>query len=171
MINSSTDLYAILGHPVALQIAINHNAAFKELEIDAVYLAFDIKPNALDAVITMMKKTPNFKGCNITIPHKIEVMPFLDIIDDTAQKIGSVNTIKKIDGLLHGFNTDWYGVRKTCDLHHFETDKKALILGAGGASPAVIYGLQDYGFTKISITNRTHTKAEELARRFSIDLC
>ena len=62
MINSSTDLYAILGHPVAhSKSPLIHNAAFKELEIDAVYLAFDIKPNALDAVITMMKKTPNLK--------------------------------------------------------------------------------------------------------------
>lgn len=120
---------------------------FTEENIPAEYRLLDIDSiSKLEEVI----KTPNLKGLNVTIPYKEAVLPFLDKIDPEAKAIGAVNTIKIKNGILTGYNTDVFGFVKSIspllEKHH----QKALVLGTGGASKAVVYGLGKLGIsTKI----------------------
>lgn len=118
----------------------------KECIKDTIYENFDIENIELFASI--IENTKNLKGLNVTIPYKEAVMPYLDAIDETAQKIGAVNTIKKTtDGRLIGFNTDCYGFKNSLEPYLKSHHKKALILGTGGASKAVAYSLCELGIS------------------------
>jgi shikimate dehydrogenase len=110
-------------------------------------------------------------GANVTVPHKQRAMPELEEISDTARRIGAVNTIVKRDGRLLGDNTDAYGFAMTARGASIEVTarSRALVLGAGGASRAVIVALQDLGFGKIEIANRTPDRARALAAALDRD--
>jgi len=160
-------VYGIIGHPVSHSLSpIMHNLAFKELGIKAVYGAFDVLPEKLKEAIAGIKAL-NIKGLSVTIPHKEEVMRYLDFIDEKAIEISAVNTILNEDGVLKGFNTDWIGVVKA-----FETagvslkEKKVVIIGAGGASKAVVYAVAKKA-KEVIIYNRTFEKAKKLAEKFN----
>ncbi len=169
MINSATGLYCIIGNPVSHSKSPNiHNAAFNYHNINAVYLAFDIDKDSFNETINGLKKLKELKGLNITVPHKVNILPFIDKLDTTATMIGSVNTIINDNGIWIGYNTDWYGVLKTLENNTINQDVSVLIIGSGGATPAVIYALQQYGIKKISITNRTEENADILAGKFCI---
>ncbi|HBD94866.1 MAG: shikimate dehydrogenase [Spirochaetes bacterium GWF1_31_7] len=169
MINSATALYCIIGNPVSHSKSPHiHNAAFKYHNINAVYLAFDIDKDNFNEAITGLKRLKELKGLNITVPHKVNILPFIDKLDSTATTTGSVNTIKNDNGTWIGYNTDWYGVLKTLENNKINQDVSVLIIGSGGATPAVIYALQQYGIKKISITNRTEENADILAGKFGI---
>ena len=115
------------------------------------YNLFEVAPENLD---TFMKEH-NFKGINVTIPYKKDVIPYLDVISPEAEKIGAVNTIKVVDGKLHGDNTDYFGfkymVEKSGVVIH---NKKALVLGSGGASLTVQAVLRDMGASEIVVLSR-----------------
>jgi len=104
-------------------------------------------------------------GLTCTVPHKIAVIPFLDEIDSIAKKIGAVNSVVNANGILKGYNTDWIGaicpLKKMIDLAH----KKVLVIGAGGAARAVVYGLMKEK-AHVTIINRTKEKAQQLAKEF-----
>ena len=105
----------------------------------------------------------------MTVPHKVEIMKYLDEVDSVAKKIGAVNTVVIDDnGKWLGYNTDWYGVFKTLEENKVSRDVKTLIIGAGGAANGVVYGLQEFGISDIAITNRTAEKAEVIAKQFDI---
>lgn len=115
---------------------------FEEENIkDASYENFDIA--SIDLFPSIIENTNNLKGLNVTIPYKQDVMPFLDKIDKKAKAIGAVNTIKiSKKGKLIGYNTDYYGFKKSLEPFIKPHHKKALILGTGGASKAVAYSLK-----------------------------
>ncbi|MGA1226887.1 MAG: shikimate dehydrogenase family protein [Tamlana sp.] len=115
---------------------------FEEENIkDASYENFDIA--SIDLFPSIIENTNNLKGLNVTIPYKQDVMPFLDKIDKKAKAIGAVNTIKiSKKGKLIGYNTDYYGFKKSLKPFIKPHHKKALILGTGGASKAVAYSLK-----------------------------
>lgn len=142
MVNSYTDVYGIIGNPVRHSLSpIMHNNAFKALGINAVYLAFEVKQ--VEEAIKGIKAL-GIKGVSITIPHKETVIPYLDYIDPTAEKIGAVNTIVNEDNILKGYNSDGIGaynsiVEKEIDLN----DKKVFIIGNGGTAKAIAYTLLD----------------------------
>ncbi|AUS07158.1 shikimate dehydrogenase family protein [Pseudotamlana carrageenivorans] len=111
---------------------------------DATYENFDIED--IKKFPDIIKNTPNLKGLNVTIPYKEAVMPYLGKINKKAKAIGAVNTIKITKkGKLIGYNTDYYGFKKTLEPFVKPHHKKALILGTGGASKAVAYSLKELG--------------------------
>ncbi len=166
MIKGTTDIYCIFGSPVShSKSPMMHNAAFNELNMDACYVAFEVRPESLRAAIEAVRAL-NIKGLNITVPHKEAVIPLLDWLSPEAEAIGSVNTIKNEDGLLKGYNTDAIGFVESLRERGLSVkDKKVLILGAGGAARAVIYSLLSEG-ARLYIYNRTFDKALSLAKTF-----
>jgi shikimate dehydrogenase len=147
---------------------IMHNAAFEDLNLKNMYIAVDILPKQLKQAVKSLK-TFNFKGANVTIPHKETIIKFLDEIDPLAQKIGAVNTIKNNEGFLIGKNTDASGAKKSlidsgCKLK----DTKVIMLGAGGAARAIAYVLAD-DVSEILIFNRNEKRAIELSNNLRMD--
>ena len=140
-ISPSTRICAVIGNPIAhsLSPAI-HNAAIEELGLDFVYVAFrveDVK-NALYG----MKALDNFRGMSVTIPHKVEIMKYMDEIDPVDMSIGSINTVLHEEGKLKGFGTDGPGaLQAITDAGVNMTGKKVLMLGSGGAARAISFNL------------------------------
>ncbi|HID96830.1 MAG TPA: shikimate dehydrogenase, partial [Thermodesulfobacteriaceae bacterium] len=153
----------ILGHPVrhSLSPAI-HNAAFRAVGLNAVYLAFDVTdlPGALEGIRAL-----GLKGLSVTIPHKESIIPLLDQVDPSARAIGAVNTVINRAGVLAGANTDMTGaVNALEDVVSLER-KSVLVLGAGGAARAVCAGLKSKG-ADVHIANRTADRARQIAETF-----
>lgn len=169
-INSSTKLYGIFGHPISHSFSpVMHNAAFAELGLNCVYVAFDILPENLSKAVDSIREL-SIQGINVTIPHKQDIMNFMDEISDAAQYTGAVNTVKNTDGKLLGHNTDVGGFLKDLEVELGITafgDISACLIGAGGAARAVLSGLCMKGIKRIVIANRTKAKASELASYFS----
>lgn len=144
------------------------NAAFRELALDYIYVPFRVKSAELGQAIAGMRAL-NIRGLNVTVPHKVAVVQFLDKLDPLAEKIGAVNTIVNDDGVLTGYNTDATGFLQALLAREIEPKgKRAVILGAGGASKAISFILADKG-TRLTILNRQLELdwAKELARRIS----
>lgn len=162
-------VYGIIGDPVSHSLSpLMHNLAFKEKNIKAVYGAFRVSPSNLEKAIDGIRAL-NIKGLSVTIPHKEKIMDYLDEIDEVAKEIGAVNTVLNKDGILKGYNTDWIGVLKAFEENGVEIrNKKVVIIGAGGASKAVIYALIKGGAREILVYNRTFEKAKLLEKKFKI---
>ena len=160
-INTQTQLYGVIGHPIAHSHSpAMLNAAFFATGINSVYLAFDVTdlPSAIAGIRAL-----NIRGIAVTIPHKVTVMDLLDEIDDTASRIGAVNTITNNNGKLTGTNTDAHGAITALEEHTGNLKgADIVILGAGGAARAVAHGAAQKGAT-IHILNRTASKGEALA--------
>ncbi|MBF0413529.1 MAG: shikimate dehydrogenase [Desulfamplus sp.] len=159
----STKLYCIFGKPVSHSMSpLVHNMLFNEFGIDAVYLAFEINDikKGVDSIRTL-----GIKGASITIPFKEHIFEYLDEIDETALKIGAVNTVINRNGYLVGYNTDCAGavepLKEALSENSLE-GKNVLIIGAGGAARAVAFGVKKEG-GNITILNRSKDKGEKLA--------
>ncbi|MEM0453167.1 MAG: shikimate dehydrogenase [Sulfolobales archaeon] len=157
-------LICLIGDPVEHSISpIIHNEAFKMLGLNYIYLAFRVKPVDLENAVKGLKAL-GAVGFNVTIPHKVSIVKYLDEVNHDAISIGSVNTVVNKEGKLIGFNTDVVGVVNT--FKSFKVGVRgstAVVLGAGGASRAVIYALINCGASKVFLINRTLEKAVELA--------
>lgn len=138
-----------------------HNAAFKQLKMDYVYVPYHVKPENLASAINGARSM-GIKGLNITIPHKREVINYLDEIGQAAQLIGAVNTLKFDKNTLTGFNTDGVGAVKAIEEVTPVKGKKIIIIGAGGAARAVSFQLLFSGAGKVLIANRTRKNACKL---------
>jgi shikimate dehydrogenase len=164
-IDSHTDVYGVFGNPIRHSMSpIMLNRAFAEMAIPAVYTAFEVKAEQLQDAIQGVKAL-NIKGINVTIPHKVEIMRYLDELDDHALRIGAVNTVVHHDGKLIGYNTDGIGYTRSlkeetgCTLQ----GKRVLIIGAGGASRGIAYALAQEGLDRMYVANRSLDKATQLA--------
>jgi len=166
MIDAKTKVIGLIGHPVEHSFSpITHNAAFKDKGLNYVYVAFDVLPENLKYVIDGAKAL-GIVGFNVTIPHKIEIMKYLDEVDRDAQLIGAVNTIKIEDGRAIGYNTDGIGARIALEEEIGKVkDKNIVIYGAGGAARAVAFELAKDN--NLVIANRTVEKAEALAKEIA----
>lgn len=166
-ISGKTKLCVIIGDPVEHSLSpAMHNAAYKELGIDDEFVFVAARVNVKDVQrVTDAVRAMNIRGLTCTIPHKLEVMKYLDEIDPVAQKIGAVNTVVNNNGVLKGYNTDWLGVT-TPVLAAMNRESlnglRACILGAGGAARAAAYGLREKG-ADVTIANRTIENAQLLA--------
>ena len=162
-IDSATSLYAVIGHPVGHSLSpVMHNFLFQKHKINAVYLAFDIYPNDLRSFFHTMRFLP-IVGCNITLPHKTNALRYLDKVDKTAQDISAVNTVVNKNGKLIGYNTDIYGIQMVLNTLKVDISKTTfLVLGAGGASRAVLYCLAKNNACMIYLANRTYSRALNL---------
>ena len=160
-IKGSTNIVGLIGHPVEHSFSPPmHNAAFKALGMDYAYVAFDVNPDDLKSAICGANAL-NIKGFNVTIPHKIEVMKYLDELDEVASLIGAVNTIDFKN--LKGYNTDGIGAIKAIEEVTSVKDKNVVVAGAGGASRAISFYLAKYGVESLTILNRNVSKAQALA--------
>jgi shikimate dehydrogenase len=140
-INAKTQLCGLLGNPVdhSLSPAI-HNAAFRQLGLNFVYLAFPVQD--LEPAIRGIRALGHIRGLSVTIPHKVSVLPLLDSIETTAKHIGSVNTIVKDRGMLVGSNTDASGALQALQQGgEALSGQRVVILGSGGAARAIAFGL------------------------------
>jgi shikimate dehydrogenase len=169
IVSGKTRICGLIGDPVEHSMSpAMQNAAFRELALDYVYVPFRVKSTELGQAIAGMRAL-NIRGLNVTVPHKVAVVQFLDKLDPLAEKIGAVNTIVNDDGVLTGYNTDATGFLQALLAREIEPKgKRAVILGAGGASKAISFILADKG-TRLTILNRQLELdwAKELARRIS----
>lgn len=169
MLENSNTTAAVIGHPIAhSRSPMIHNYWLSEYNLPGIYDAIDVDPKHLENFIHILKES-GLKGINVTIPHKENIMKFCAEIDETAQKIGAVNTIQVKDQKLYGTNTDAYGFIQNLKISVPDFDisaSKPLVLGAGGAARAVLYGLLEEGVEAITLANRTVDKAEKLANDF-----
>lgn len=162
MMDSETELYGVIGSPIRHSLSpVMHNAAFEKVGMNAVYLAFEVQKEKLNECVEGIKAL-DIRGVNVTIPHKIQVMEFIDELDDLAARIGAVNTIVNEKGVLRGYNTDCSGAMKAIEKLTDIKDKNIAVLGAGGAARAIAFGVVDRG-GNIFILNRTVEKAKQLA--------
>lgn len=166
-VDMSYSVFGIIGKPLSHSISpVIHNIAFKELSCKAIYAPFEI--DNVELFINKINKIIPLRGLSITIPFKQSILSLIDQVDENAIKIGAVNTLKYKESKWIGFNTDWIGfinpLLKVCN----PANRKALVLGAGGAASAIVYALKKLG-AKVAISNRSNIKALEFAKRFYID--
>jgi shikimate dehydrogenase len=168
-ISGKTRLCGIIGDPIEHTMSpVMHNAAFRQMGVDYLYVPFKVKQGELAKAIDGVKAL-NIRGLNVTIPHKVAVIQFLDKLDHLAEKIGAVNTIVNDDGVLTGYNTDGAGFLQALLEGGIEPrGKNIVILGAGGASRAISFSLADRGANLVILNRRLELDwAEELASRIS----
>ena len=162
-LNKNTKIFGLIGNPVEHSCShIIHNASFEKTKTDAVYLKFRV--DKLKYFVDYFRKL-NSGGFSVTIPHKIEVMRYLDEIDDKSKEIGAVNTILVEDGKWIGCNTDCDGAMQALKEKTRLKGKKVALLGSGGSARAICYGLKENG-ADVVILNRTVKNAKLLAERF-----
>ncbi len=173
-LDETTEVYGILGSNTSVSMSpYIHNEAFKFHKLNSVFVPLQVQN--LDELIKRMVKPEtreielNFKGFSVTIPHKQSIIKHLDYIDETAKKIGAVNTVKIVDGKLHGFNTDANGfIEPLLNSYGDLTDAKVAVIGAGGAARACVFALKSHG-AKVTIFARDIEKAKNLAKEFDAD--
>ena len=162
-------LFAIIGSPVAHSLSpVLHNYWFKKYDIKAEYSLLDIKEKDIEIVIKKIRDK-ELNGINITLPYKQKVIPFVDQLINDAKSTNSVNTIFLDEAnTVVGDNTDVFGLQAAYLKEISNTEnKKALVIGAGGVSPSVIYSLQKSKIKDIAVINRTHEKSIFLKKRFN----
>ncbi len=168
VITGRTKVLGIFGDPVEQTLSpYMHNAAFKALGLDHVYVPFHVAPDGLEAGVEAVRAL-GLLGVNVTIPHKERVMEFLDEVDEEARAIGAVNTIVNRSGRLAGHNTDGRGYwMSLMDETGFDpAGKTIIVLGAGGAARAIIFSLLGRGPARVVVANRTRERAEALKEAF-----
>lgn len=159
------ELFAVIGERVRDKSAspAMHNASFKALGVDAVYIAIDVPRGELGCFAQLARF--NLRGFNVTIPHKEEITKYLDGVVMDARAVGAVNTVKVERNLLVGYNTDYLAVYRLAG--RFMKGARVLVLGAGGAARAAVYAAVKAEAAEITIANRTKEKAAALASEFS----
>ena len=158
-------LFAVLGDPIAHSMSpAMHNDLFNHYHLEAEYLPFQVKKENLKDAVKGLKAL-GAAAFNVTVPHKSAILPFLDEIDELALSIGAVNTVVNQSGKLVGYNTDGLGFIKGLEPFLPQlANKKALVIGAGGAARAIYFSLAKLDCLTIDLANRTVQKAEELIR-------
>lgn len=163
-LSASTKLLAVIGDPIHHSMSPTmHNVAIEQLDIDYVYVAFHVKPNSLDKACEGFRAL-EITGVNVTIPHKINIMKYLDEIDPLARGIGAINTIKNENGKLIAKNTDGIGALNSLKDAGFNPQgRKVIILGCGGAAKAISFTLAQ-SMEEVVLVNRTYEKAINLKK-------
>lgn len=154
---------SIMGEPFSLGVKI-HNAAYQALGLDYTFVCFGVENPEL-AVQAI--RTLGIRGMNVSMPYKQAVIPFLDEVDETARRIGAVNTINNVDGRLTGYNTDCIGAIRALQEKTSLGGKKLALLGAGGAARAIALGVRQAG-AQVTIFNRSADKGQALAAEFDL---
>ena len=149
------DKYGLIGYPLGHSFSKNYfNEKFENENIDAEYINFEIP--TIDALPEVLATNPELRGLNVTIPYKEKVISFLDAVSPEARAIGAINVIKVEhkgnETILKGYNSDVIGFTKSIAPLLKRHNKKALILGTGGASKAIDYGLKSLGLETVKVS-------------------
>jgi 3-dehydroquinate dehydratase/shikimate dehydrogenase len=162
-VDAATKVYGVAGNPIRSSLSpIMMNTAFRRETVNAVYLA--LQANKLSDLLKLVQEIP-IQGLSVTMPLKEEIMAHLEKTDPLSAKIGACNTVLRAqDGKLYGFNTDVAGITGPLEKRMSLRGAKVLVLGAGGAARAAVFGLRDKG-AEVFILNRTAETAQKLARQ------
>ena len=162
-VSGKSRVLGVFGCPVEHSLSpAMHNAAIAALGLHYIYIPFSVLPDDIGPAIRSLAVL-GIIGVNLTIPHKERVLPFLDEVHPEAQAIGAVNTVRNLDGRLLGFNTDGEGfIRPLSEAGFSVRNKRAVVLGAGGAARSVVYRLLREG-ASVTLANRTRDRAERRA--------
>lgn len=166
-INKETKLLGVIGEFAEnSKSRFMHNANFKKKKLNCIYVPLKVSPDELKE---FMKNFRNFGfiGAAVTVPHKETIVKYIDGLDETAKAIGATNTLVSKSGKLTGYNTDYFGAVEALKEKTGLNNKKVLLIGAGGAARAIIYGLKKEKANS-TVINRTKEKAKELAREFNV---
>ncbi len=166
MINGETKVYGIIGNPVGHSLSpLMHNAAFREKKLNCVYVPFPVSD--VSQVVNAVRCL-KIQGLSVTAPFKESIIPLLDECDESSRKIGAVNTVKFNGVKVLGINTDWIGAVRAIERKISLKDKKCVVIGAGGAARALVFGLKKWGVSLI-VVNRNVSRGEKIAREFFTD--
>ena len=165
--NINMKKYFVIGNPIDHSLSPKlQNFWLKEKNINANYDKIKLEDKEIESFINDIRQK-KVAGCNVTVPFKKNVIPFLDKLSLEAQQTQSVNTIAYDSGVIIGHNTDVFGFHKAIENLNFTIkNKKVLILGAGGVVPSIIYALKKMDVSEISISNRTKEKADKIKMQF-----
>lgn len=164
-ISGHTRPFAVLGHPIGHTLSpVMHNAAFQKLGWDAIYLAFDVKPERLMTVLPAMRSM-GFGGVNLTIPHKEVAFRGLDQLDDSATLVGAVNTVQFAENGMIGHNTDGHGFLRAVDeaFGRGVRGDAVFVLGSGGAGRAVALVCAREGAARVTLADMDGARPEAVA--------
>ena len=168
MVTGTTQNLGVMGWPIAHTLSpAMQNAAIEKAGVDAVYTAFAVEPAGLSLAVAGLRAL-HFRGWNVTIPHKQVIMDTLDEIDEDAAVIGAVNTVVNDGGRLKGYNTDVIGFLDALKAAGYDpAEKNVVLLGAGGAARAALWGLMKSHAMRVTIGVRHPEKAEALIEDFA----
>lgn len=160
----------VMGWPVMhSRSPLMHNYWFEQQNLKGSYVPLAIEPEGLAAALRALQPL-GFSGCNLTIPHKQEAMAIVDEVDEVARRIGAIScVVVRADGSLFGTNNDWFGFINNIKQQYpdWHADGGPVtVIGAGGGSRAVCYGLMQEGASEIRLVNRTQARAEVIAKEF-----
>ncbi|MEK3834253.1 MULTISPECIES: shikimate dehydrogenase [unclassified Paenibacillus] len=162
-------LLGVMGDPIAQSKSpLMHGAALQALGLSGAYVPLHITPDKLGDAVQAIR-TLGFRGVNVTIPHKVAVMEYLDRLDSSAVDVGAVNTIVNDNGILTGFNTDGIGYVRSLKTEAAPdlTGTRILVIGAGGAARGIVSALLKEQPAMVLIVNRNEERARQLANSFS----
>lgn len=164
-VNGKTKVLGIIGHPVGHSLSpVMQNTALADCGLDYVYVPFVVAPDQLACAVSGLRAL-GVSGFNVTIPHKVAIMAYLDDLDESAESAGAVNTVCNIDGKLIGYNTDGDGfVRSLREELGFVPGKGTIVMaGAGGAARGAVAALCRAGAQRIVLVNRSLDRAQQLS--------
>lgn len=164
-IDVRTQFCGVIGNPVGHSLSpVIHNAAFRKLGLNFVYLAWQVE--TIGEAIKGLRALGNFRGASVTIPHKVAAIPFLDHVEMTAQRIGAINTIVAEKGKLTGYNTDATGALRALREGRVELKgRRIVILGSGGAARAIAFALAvESGAEKLTLLGIDDPERTSLAQ-------
>lgn len=168
-ITGKTTVAGIIGWPVSHSLSpVMHNAAFASLGLDWVYVPFPLRPERLCEGVAGLRAL-GVAGFNVTIPHKVAVLPLLDEVTPDAELIGAVNVVALKGERLVGYNTDGIGLLAalSAKLAFTPRGRSVLVLGAGGAARSAVAALSGAGAARVEVANRSVAKGEELVAALS----
>ena len=167
MFTGKTKNLAVIGSPIDHSMSpAMQNAAIQAAGLDFAYVALHVLPEVLADAVRGLRAL-EFRGFNVTIPHKSAILPLLDEVDEAARVVGAVNTVVQEAGKLKGFNTDVRGFVSALEMRDFSLrGKSVVIFGAGGAARAALYGLLRSGAARVTLGVRNPGKARSLVQEF-----
>lgn len=171
-ISGKTKILGIIGSPVTHSLSpAMHNAALAAMNMDYIYIPLPVDVKDLATAVSGLKAISAIKGFNLTIPHKQEIIPFLDQISDTARSVGAVNTVKRVGEEWVGTNTDVAGfLAPLIELNRDWQQTPAVVLGSGGAARAVIAGCLQLGCPVVHVVGRDLKKMKKFHGQLTTQL-
>jgi shikimate dehydrogenase len=158
----------VIGDPVAhSKSPLIHKFWLEKLGLAGDYRAVRVAADELADYLAARRADPGWRGCNVTMPHKAEILPLLDTTTRDAKRIGAVNTVRNADGRLYGRNTDLHGIYRSLD-HVIEPGMRVVLIGAGGAARAAACAVKRHAPREVTVINRSVDRGRKLLRDFHL---